>query len=1073
MIFARFSASVARLPRLWELLFGVAVIGLMLILGWQDDWIASQAQQNPTQRAYVANTASDTVSVIDLGSGTPVRAPIPVGGGPSALLVSPDQRRVYVANSQTNTVSIIDTESNAIIDTIQLRRTARPTGLALTADGSRLYISSPAGDSIFVVNTDTNSQQGLPIGVPGQPAGLIWTDVPDNRLYAVTPGAAGVTLINLGIVITRRVIETGPNPAGIALAPEGDTVYVSDLGQSNITAISTRENRVIRSLAVGNRPDSLALTPDRRRLIVASLAAPQATVLNPSDGTVMAVLPTGSSASTSRPGINRLAVSPDGLKAVVANEDDNTISLLDLKTNTARVFPTQGNQPTGVVVVGRVAVCDPARSVIDFGDVRLGGGGAQEELVITNRGTDTLQITNATIDNPTFAVSGVPTSLRPRESQRLIVRFTPTALGQQTATLTLETNDPDPDRCVISLRGFGRSPICTVAPTMLNFGVVRIAQRADVPVVIGNLGNEPLVITRVDSTDPQFGVVSSLPLSVAPGAFQTMLIGFTPAAIRLQTATLRLISNDPDSSRCVIMAQGIGQGPVCQAPGEVNIGDVPVLQTGIGVVTVSNAGDESLLISNISIDNPAFRLQPTSLPVVLAPGASVPFFVAFSPVRVGEVTALMRVLSSDPGPMRCVVRLRGTGKGAVCQAPTETNFGNVALQRSRVQTVRITNAGNETLFIFNAFIAGSSAYRLENVSFPISIAPGTDRGLLVRFTPVSLGVQTATLVLQTNDPINATCTSRLTGSGVVPPIEAFVANNGSASLSVVNLETIGSDPPPIPVQAGPIGIVKQPGGRFVYVSNFSSGTVSVVDAFSYETVQTIFIGGGPLGLAMSPTGDRLYVGLFNVNGLAIIDTANNQLISTTRNILSNPVGMVVAPEGNRLYVATPGDRTVTVVNPTLPTIPLVTQVPVGPNTTCVAISPDGSSVYASDTNENMIRVISTFLNVVVRVIMAGDGAESLTVSRDGTRLYVVNLRANTLSVIVPTTAALITNIPIGRSSATMRPGPNRVAISDDGRYGVVANADDGTVTILDLINNQVIRTAGVGRTPLGVTVVGP
>lgn len=1073
MSFTQFSASVARLLRACDVFIAIAAIGLVLMLGWQGDWMASQAQQNPIQRAYVANTASNTVSVIDLGSGASVAPPIRVGDGPSALVVNPDQRRVYVANSQTNTVSVIDTESHAVIDTIQLRRTARPTGLALTADGSRLYISSPAGDSIFVVNTDTNSQQGLPISVPGQPAGLVWTDVPDNRLYVVTPGAAGVTLVNLGVVITRRLIETGPSPAGIALAPEGDTVYVTDLGQSTITVISTRENRVIRSFASGNRPDSVAPTADRRRLVVASLATPQATVLNPSDGAVMAVLPTGSSASTARASINRLAVSPDGLKAVVANEDDDTISLLDLKTNNVQVFPTQGDQPTGVVVVGRVAVCDPARSVVDFGDVRLGSGGAQQELVITNRGTDTLQITNATIDNPTFAVSGVPLSLRPRESRRLNIRFTPTALGEQTATLRLDTNDPDPDRNIIRLRGVGRSPICTVTPTSLSFGVVRIGQRADLPVVIGNLGNEPLVITRVDSTDPQFGVVSALPLSVEPGAVQTLLVGFTPAAIRLQTATLRLISNDPDSSRCVLIAQGIGQGPVCQAPGEVNIGDVPLLQTGIGVVTVSNAGDESLLITSISIDNPAFRLQPTSLPVVLAPGASLPFFVAFSPVRVGEATALMRILSSDPGPTRCVVRLRGTGRGAVCQAPAETNFGNVALQRSRLQTVRITNAGNETLFIFNAFITGSTAYRLENVSFPISIAPGTDRGVLVRFTPVSLGVQTATLVLQTNDPINSTCTSRLIGNGIVPPIEAFVANNGSASLSVVNVETIGSDPPPIPVQVGPIGIVKQPGGRFVYVSNFGSGTVSVVDAFSYETVQTIFTGGGPLGLAMSPSGDRLYVGLFNVNGLAIIDTATNQLISTTRNILSNPVGMVVTPEGDRLYVATPGDRTVTVVNPTLPTIPLVTQVPVGPNTTCVAISPDGSSVYASDTNENMIRVISTFLNVVVRVIMAGEGAESLTISRDGTRLYVVNLRANTLSVIVPTIGALITNIPIGRSAATMRPGPNRVAVSDDGRYGVVANADDGTVTILDLINNQVIRTTNVGRTPLGVTVVGP
>jgi YVTN family beta-propeller protein len=55
--------------------------------------------------AYVANSGSNTVSVVDMSTTPPtVVATVPVGTSPFGLALSPDGRRVYVANSASNTV---------------------------------------------------------------------------------------------------------------------------------------------------------------------------------------------------------------------------------------------------------------------------------------------------------------------------------------------------------------------------------------------------------------------------------------------------------------------------------------------------------------------------------------------------------------------------------------------------------------------------------------------------------------------------------------------------------------------------------------------------------------------------------------------------------------------------------------------------------------------------------------------------------------------------------------------------------------------------------------------------------
>jgi YVTN family beta-propeller protein len=89
----------------------------------------------------------------------------PVFGG---VAVTPDGSKVYVANAASNNVSVIDTASNTVIATTPVG--AAPVGVAVTPDGSKVYVANSNSNSVSVIATPTNTVIGSPINVGTGPA---------------------------------------------------------------------------------------------------------------------------------------------------------------------------------------------------------------------------------------------------------------------------------------------------------------------------------------------------------------------------------------------------------------------------------------------------------------------------------------------------------------------------------------------------------------------------------------------------------------------------------------------------------------------------------------------------------------------------------------------------------------------------------------------------------------------------------------------------------------------------------------------------------------------------------------
>jgi DNA-binding beta-propeller fold protein YncE len=187
----------------------------------------------------VANQRAGEVDVLEARTGTPV-ATYHMPGSAYRALVSADGLRGYVTSSG-GLLLVIDLKAHRAVATIDLA--LGPTnGLALADGGNTLYITSTRG-GIAAVDLRANSVTRR-IDVSG-----VLQDVavsPDGRELYVADEQSGVSIVPLDGGPRRDVPLDGA--FGLALAPDGATIWVTQPGAGRVTVIDRVSREVVRTL---------------------------------------------------------------------------------------------------------------------------------------------------------------------------------------------------------------------------------------------------------------------------------------------------------------------------------------------------------------------------------------------------------------------------------------------------------------------------------------------------------------------------------------------------------------------------------------------------------------------------------------------------------------------------------------------------------------------------------------------------------------------------------------------------------------------------------------------------------
>jgi YVTN family beta-propeller protein len=208
---------------------------------------------------YVANSASDTVSVISDKNNTVV-ANIPVGVDPSGAAYDSAKGEIFVCNKQDNSVSIISDTNNAVIATVQVGD--GPCAIAYDSGKGLVYVCNSGSNTVSVIADSTNAV-ALTIPVGSNPSGIAY-DSGKGEIFVADFGNAGmlvegavsnsdtVSVISDATNTVIANITVGNSPCGMAYDPAKNEVFVYNSGGNGsipyISVILDSNNTVIANL---------------------------------------------------------------------------------------------------------------------------------------------------------------------------------------------------------------------------------------------------------------------------------------------------------------------------------------------------------------------------------------------------------------------------------------------------------------------------------------------------------------------------------------------------------------------------------------------------------------------------------------------------------------------------------------------------------------------------------------------------------------------------------------------------------------------------------------------------------
>jgi len=253
------------------------------------------------QVAYVANSGSGDVSAYTInpatGALTAVGSPVALGGAsPSSIAVSPNGSFAYLTASDGVHAFTINASTGALASVTGSPFPAgnTPSAVTVSPNSAFLYVSNQGSNNVsaYTINGTTGALTQI-TGPQASPfaAGILPQAVtvsPNNNfVYVANSGSNAISAfaIEASGALTP-VVPTLPNlnptpsggttPNGLAITPNGQFLYVSNGGSSNVTAFSINgtsgELAAVTGspFAAGTTPSGITVEPNGRFLYAAN-----------------------------------------------------------------------------------------------------------------------------------------------------------------------------------------------------------------------------------------------------------------------------------------------------------------------------------------------------------------------------------------------------------------------------------------------------------------------------------------------------------------------------------------------------------------------------------------------------------------------------------------------------------------------------------------------------------------------------------------------------------------------------------------------------------------------------------
>jgi YVTN family beta-propeller protein len=236
-------------------------------------------------------------------------------------------------------------------------------GLKFSADGKTLYASAGNDNQVLkyaVKNNKLLLQDSILLGKRWpqkiSPTGIEIDDA-RNLLYVLTKENNKLYIVSLSSKSITDSLLLGGEGYACLLSPDKKELYISCWGCDKVKILDTKTNKFSGEIQTGDNPNELLLTQNGKYLFVANANDNSVSVIDIKQRKILEVLnaalyPDAPSGSTS----NGLALSTDEKTLYIANADNNCLAVFDVSNpgfSKSKGFIPTGWYPTNVKVIGK------------------------------------------------------------------------------------------------------------------------------------------------------------------------------------------------------------------------------------------------------------------------------------------------------------------------------------------------------------------------------------------------------------------------------------------------------------------------------------------------------------------------------------------------------------------------------------------------------------------------------------------------------------------------------------------------------------------------------------------------
>ena len=191
-------------------------------------------------------------------------------------------------------------------------------------------------------------------------------------------------------------------------------------------------------------------------------------------------------------------------------------------------------------------------------------------------------------------------------------------------------------------------------------------------------------------------------------------------------------------------------------------------------------------------------------------------------------------------------------------------------------------------------------------------------------------------------------------------------------------------------------------------SGFDKSFVYRINRSSYEIDAIYPVGSVPKVVEITPDNKYLLVANWCSYTVSVVSIEQNKVVKTVK-IGRYPRGIAISNDSTKAYVAEMGGNRIHIIN--LQDFS-TSFIPIGSNPRAIVLSPDNSTMYVTMNLSGRVASWNLVSNKPGKSVRTGEAARSLAISADGSALYVVNFKSDTMSRVRTSDMKVTQNIKV-------------------------------------------------------------